>query len=192
MTPEQLSALLGRSLTGAEVTNLTLLLAIAQTQLEDLICSPLTDRTEARTFTARDGYRTLHTPIFEVIVSVTVNGETRTDYVAKQSGNRNSTWFNSIVFEEAVSGTVVVTADWGFTTLPSDLELLIAKLFGVAANNNLGTDRVSSKKVEDFSISFTSTSEEQSFLDKSSVTLRKYSSCDQSEVVSGDLYGLIL
>lgn len=192
MTPELLSALLGRSLTGSEVENFTALLAIAQTQLEDLICSTITDQTLTRSFTARDGYRTVHTPIFETIVSVTVDGEVRTDFVAKQNGSLNGTWFNSIVFDEAVSGTVVIAADWGFTTLPGDLGLVLAQLFGVAANNRLGTDRVSSKRVEDFSITFTSTSEEQSFLDKSSATLRKYSSCDQSEVVSGDLYGLVL
>jgi len=192
MTPEILTALLGRSLTGVEVTNLALLLGIARTQLEELICSRIGDTTEARSFIARPDYRTVFVPIFTTIVSVTVNGQPRLDYTKQRQGSLNGAWFNQIVFTEAVSGTVTVVADWGFVTVPNDILMLEAHLFEVAANNRKGTDKVSSKKVEDFSISFRDSSEEQSFIDKHDATLRKYSSCNQAEVVSGDLYGLIL
>ena len=116
MTQAKLESLLGRSLTPNEVTNLTLYLDIATDSLEDMLCMSLTTETSTREFEAREGYSTLFTGAFTDVSEVTVDESVidESQYKFRQWNKSNAEWFNSIVFNYPQSGTVKVTADWGF------------------------------------------------------------------------------
>lgn len=79
------------------------------------------------------------------------------------------------------------------TELEIDLQLLIARCFAViAVEQNTSLENIESKKVEDFSINYSTTSREtpmSKFVSINISTIAKYSQC-QGKVRSGDLrYG---
>lgn len=186
MTQSELEALLGRSLTQREANNLDLYLDIAKDNLETLLCFDVCDETSnPRTFEVRDGYRTLYTGIFTEIVSVTIDGETVSNYHAAQWDNRNADWFNSIVFDDPLTDKeVTVDAVWGFDEMPKDLKHLLAQLFATTSQKFTARD-VKSKKNEDFSITFGDKSDDELFAERNQKTIAKYSLCGIGEVQSG-------
>lgn len=189
MTADQISVLLGRPLTSTETSNFNTYYSLAKARVSDLICSDISpDIEDARTFKLRDGYRTLNTPIFDEIQSVTVDGNEidDTQYKVKQGSSFNGTWFNSIVFNDITCGEVVVTADWGFSSIPLDLQKVIAEQFGILSTT-IDSDQISRKQVEDFSIQFNGTKSD-AFVKKYQPTIAKYSSCTESNVQSGKVY----
>jgi len=195
LTQAQLESLLNRTLTSAEVTNLSLYLEIAIQQLSALLCftpEKATGTAVARLYETREGYRTIFTAPFVGTPVVSVDGVVQEvdTYSVRQFDNLNGTWFNSIVFKSFIYrdiDTVSITADWGFTALPSDLSLVIANLFNMQSVNNSGTGKVKSKKIEDFSITYSDVSEEERFNTQYSGTIAKYSLCSQSNVQHGDV-----
>ena len=191
MSADTIAALLGRPLTASETANFSTLYSLALSRVSDMICSDITPSVEdTRTFELRTGYRTLNVPIFDEIQTLTVNGNEldNTYYKVKQGSSFNGDWYNSIVFNETHDcKTVEVTADWGFSSIPVDLQKLIAEQFGVLSTT-IDADQVSRKQVEDFSIQFTGTKSD-AFTQKYSATIAKYSSCQTNNVQHGYTYG---
>lgn len=195
MDESQLEALLGRNLTDREVENLYLYLDIAQDSLENLLCMSLDVQSgsgelehESRVFVAREGYSTLFTGIFTEIDSVTVDGIATTEYVKVFWDNRNSDYYNSIVFNEPLSkeSEVVVTAAWGLQELPVDIQLLLAQLFANTSKKYI-SGGIKSKRVEDFNITFSDLTDEQEFLNRNASIIRKYSLCNVGYVKNGEV-----
>lgn len=165
LTQSEVEAYLGRSLTSREATNFNNNYDTAQEILESLLCISLDTRAEnapAETyiFDARDCYSTVFTEIFQTPTAVTVNGETTTDYAPKFWDNRNTTTYNSIVFDKPLrhKDTVAVTALWGYETLPNDLGWLLAATMDAISKQNKLNRTIAHKEVEDFSIQYNTSS----------------------------------
>lgn len=119
MTQEQLESLLGRPLTANEIANKDLYLNIATEALEELICSPIADVTETRTFDIREGYSTVFTDIFRSVSEVKIDGTIidPSNYSLRQWDKRNADWYNSLVFDtrfRSYQKEIEITAEWGF------------------------------------------------------------------------------
>lgn len=189
MTQDKLEALLGRSLTPREVDNLSLYLQIAEENLDELLCTSIEEVTETRTYEARDGYSTVFTDIFQTVTEVKVNGEATTDYYKAQWDRRNGSWYNSIVFSERFDDTdtlVEVTGTWGFdpSNTPVDLQRLLAQMFAVASTK-YQTNDVKSKKVEDFSVTYSDITTDEKVAADNALTISKYSQCNTGYVLHG-------
>lgn len=193
MDKQQMSALLGRSLTPVEDTNFDLYLEIAEANLETLICTPVTEVTETRYFDTRHDYKTAFIDIFWNVTEVKLNGNVTTDYQVRQWDRRNGSWYNSLVFDKYLKGKELeVTADWGFapvsggSSLPIDLQSVLAGLFGLISKKNKHDGSIASKQVEDFRISFNADTDlDADFYKTYSSIISKYSICDIPEVQSG-------
>ena len=185
MTESQVSALLGRSLSSYETTNFDLYLEIARQTLEGLICSTITgivDSADLDTivYDSRKGYSTVFTDVFTEVYEVKVDGVVTTDYEIRQWDKRDATWYNSIVFPYKFTTTqeIEVSANWGFDTIPSDLQMVYAGLFDLVTKKSKQDPTIQSKKVEDFSINLQDADLDEAFYNKYSSTLAKYSICN--------------
>lgn len=119
MTEQQLVKLLGRPLTSIESANLELYLNIATEALEELICSPIADIEETRTFDIREGYSTVFVDIFRSVSEVKIDGTVidSSQYSPRQWDKRNADWYNSLVFDNkfrSYQKEIEITAIWGF------------------------------------------------------------------------------
>lgn len=190
LTPEQMSALLGRPLSTFETENFDLYLKIARESLDDLLCMNLCIDEETRTYDTREGYSTVFTDVFQEIEEVKVNGTVVTNYSVRQWDRRNGSWFNSLVFDCPFkkSDEVEVTAIWGFYKMPADLQSLLAGLFDLVTKKNKFDRSIASKQVEDFRISFnTDVDVDTDFALAYRSTITKYSLCGVSQVLHGDI-----
>lgn len=152
--------------------------------LESLLCLDFSQDSGERTFTAREGMRTVFTGIFSDVRSVTVNGQAVGYYPAffdKRSGD----YFNSIVLDKPVCGEVVIDADWGFDELPADLKKLLANAEAVTSQA-YSVKEVKSKRVEDFQITYSDLSDDEAFLKQNAVTINKYSMCHIDYILHGE------
>ena len=181
MEQQDLEAFLGRPLSATEITNLTLYVKIAENTLDRILCTYLTAKTESRVYDTRDGFRTLFIDIFNKINSIKIDGVelAETDYIIKQNDNRNGDWYNSIVFADEMieDQTITVNADFGFVELPYDLQDLEAHIFDSISVRNSGDSRISSKKIEDFSVSYRDVTLDDQLLSDYSSVIQKYSQC---------------
>ena len=191
MSQQKIEALLGRSLTAKEVSNLALYLEIAIEQLKQLLCMDIEEQTssgieeETRVFDARSGMQTVFTGIFSAVSDVTVNGVS-VDYTPYFFDNRNSDYFNSIVLSEIPESEVSVTAEWGFSELPKDIQRLIAQMFAVVSKKR-SVSNIKSKKVEDFSVTYGDLSDFDAFVNGNAITINKYSLCEvKGSIRSGE------
>lgn len=155
--------------------------------LESLLCLDFSQDSGERTFTAREGMRTVFTGIFSNVRSVTVNGQA-VDYYPAFFDKRNGSFFNSIVLTKPVCGEVVVDADWGFDKLPADLKKLLANAEKVTSQA-YSAKEVKSKRVEDFQITYSDLSDDEVFLKQNAVTINKYSMCHIDYILHGDTCG---
>lgn len=185
MNQTDIEELLGRPLTPIEVTNFDLYLEIAEERLKDLICTSFEEITETRIFDIRTGYKTVMTDIFTEINSVEHDGETITEYTTFQWNKRNGDWFNSIVLDDCLEGTLTINADWGFEPIPVDLRLLLAKLFVLVSKMNNNSGNVKSKEVEDFKITLSGATDYDQFVSDNWSTIEKYSLCREVNVQHG-------
>lgn len=191
MTQPELEALLGRSLTSTEVTNLTLYLEIATSNLNDLLCTTTNEVTETRTFDTRKGYKTAFVGIVQSVTEVKLddNAISSDDYSLRQWDKRTADWYNAIVFDDAITADeITVTGTWGFAsgTLPNDLNMVLANLFDLITKRNKFDGTIASKRVEDFQINFNTDSDlDDEFYNKYSKILSKYSLCDIPNIQSG-------
>lgn len=188
LTKQQMAALLGRPLTPSEDANFTVYLDNAIETLEYLLCASIKPGTGERIYDSREEFSTVFTDFFTNPTLVKVAGKATTDYSARQWDNRNASWFNSIVLDCAPKGEeVAITAAWGFTTLPNDLALLLARVFAMNGESG-GTGNIKRKEIEDFRIELKDSTEFQGFLDDNATTLRKYSLCStKSDVRNGSI-----
>ncbi len=192
MNQTQMVAMLQRPLTSYEVTNFKSYLKIARESLDVLLCTNLCDDTETRLYEAREGYTTVFTDIFTDIDSVSLNGETveASDYSIRQWDRRNASWYNSIVFDRKLErgDEIEVTASWGFSTMPSDLQLVLAQLFGLITKKNKFDSSVSSKQVEDFRVTINVDADlDDEFYKQYNKTLAKYSLCSVGNIRHGEV-----
>lgn len=190
MNQSTLEALLGRSLTPIEVTNLTLYLDIANESLDDLLCTLLGSVKEERYYDVRAGYKTVFVDILTATHDVKLNGNAVTDYELRQWDRRDGSWYNSLVFDNALSedDVVSVVADWGFATTPNDMNVLLAGLFDLVTKKSKVNAGISSKQVEDFRITFNVDNDlDDEFYNKYRKTISKYSQCQIPNVQSGSV-----
>lgn len=202
MTQEEMSALLGRSLTPTEDTNFETYLDIAELALEDLICTPVESVTETRVFDTRKGYSTAFVDIFNEVETVKLNGEEvdEADYSLRQWDKRNGSWYNSFVFDHKLTcdeDEIEVTANWGFgseedsgddSDLPVDLQNVLAGLFAQITRKNKFDATVQSKQVEDFRITFNTDADlDIEFYQTYGNALKKYSLCDIPNIQHGEV-----
>lgn len=190
LTKQQMAALLGRPLTPSEDANFTAYLDNAIDTLEYLLCASIrpTSAGVERVYDSRKEFSTVFTDYFTAPTAVKVGGTLATNYSPRQWDNRNASWFNSIVLDCAPKGKeVAITATWGFTTLPNDLALLLARVFAMNGESG-GNGSLQKKDIEDTSFTFFDKTEFQGFLDDNATTLRKYSLCStKSDVRNGDV-----
>lgn len=181
MDKGQLEALLGITLDEKDVNKYQ----SAVVALEDLLCSGLLDATEERIFDIREGYSTVFTELFRSVSSVKVKGITLPSerYQARQWDKRRAEWFNSIVLKDVRGDEVAITAEWGFTELPADLKLLVDKIIKQQAKK--GPGNVKSKKIEDFSVTYSDIPAYEQFVIDNQSIINKYSVCGIGEVQSG-------
>ncbi len=195
LTEEEMATLLGRSLTDAETTNFDLYLEIAEQRLEELLCVDLSEEDDAeRIYESRDGYRTVYidpaTDITEVAIGDSVIDESK--YTLKQNDSFNGSWYNIIEFDTRRTGQLItVTGDWGFETLPVDLQILLSKLFAnVTVDQTIDTS-VKQKKIEDFTVTYKDSTAYDELVQANASTISKYSQCNQGYVRHGrvcDIY----
>lgn len=194
MNQATLEALLGRSLTTIEVTNLTLYLDIATQALEQLTCLTLSETSgdeEPRVYDVREGYSTVFTDIFTEVTEVKLDGKViaSDNYSVRQWDKRSGSWYNSIVFKNRMTAwnkEVEVSASWGFGTMPTDLQAVLAGLFDLVTKKNKQSSGVAEKRVEDFWIKFRpETDLDAEFQKTYGLTIRKYSLCDIPNVQHG-------
>ncbi len=198
MNQATLEALLGRSLTPNEVTNLTLYLNIAYESLEELICTPIAPADDTRVFDLREGYSTAFLGIFRSVSEVKIDGNiiTSDKYSLRQWDKRNASWYNSLVFDHLFSKSdkeIEVTASWGFPTTPTNtipvgLQSLIAGLFDHITKKNKLNPTVASKQNREYRISFNKDVDlDDEFYNKYRKTISKYSLCNIPNVQHGDI-----
>lgn len=190
MNQTKLEALLGRSLTSTEVTNLKTYLKIAKQQLEDLLCAKIDSVTEDRSYEMAEG-KLLFVDPFVNINSITIaDAELESDaYTLYQNDDMNGEWYNLIEFDSSrTRGTVVtVNADWGFGSCLSDLELLWARLFAMNSQDQAVDGRVQSKQIEDFRVTYSGATTYEQFRKDNALTIYKYSQCGTGGVRNGSV-----
>lgn len=188
LTEVQLSKLLNRSLSDAETTNFDLYLKIATQRLEDLLCMTVCKEAGERTYESRYGYRTVYVDPFTSMNSVEIDGDEvdEDDYTIKQNDKFNGSWYNIIQFDTKRTGQLItVDAEWGFKTLPSDLQLLLAKLFAQGTIEQTSDNTIKSKKIEDFTVTFKDGATYDEFVTVNSATIQKYSQCNEGAIRHG-------
>jgi hypothetical protein len=191
MKQDKMSALLGRPLAANETANYKLYLDIANDSLESMICTSLCDQNDPKVYDVREGYSTVFTDIFIDIDEVKLDGKVvdSSEYSLRQWDKRNASWYNSLVFNyrfNECDKEVEVSATWGFESMPSDLQLVLAGLFDLVTKKNKQNSSVQSKQVEDFRITFRADVDlDSDFQTKYGGTLAKYSICDIPNVQHG-------
>ena len=189
MEKQDVEKLLGRSLSEKELQGFEEYLDIAHDELEELLNFQFEfpDSTESeepasvRTFEPNNGFRSLYVDPFigTPVVMIDEDIVDIDDYHLLQNDRRNSAWFNTIVFDHTMHcrKPIEVTATWGFGhTLPNDFQLLIARTFVLVASAAVsGKDRVRSKSIEDFSVTYdTKYGVKEQFLSDNARIIAKY------------------
>lgn len=194
LTTTQIAKLLNRPLTADETANYKLYIQIATARLEDVLCMNLSSDEPLRTYYVRSGYRTVFTDPFVETPTVTVDGavqELGTDYTIRQFDRPNTGWNNSIVFKKHLSRNVEeisVEAVWGFDQIPVDLQLFLAKLFDTNSKEQNQDLVPTTKKIEDFSVTYKENPTLEQVILDNAMTIRKYGNCSQGSIRSGYIY----
>ena len=160
----------------------------AKLLVEELLCLDLTSETGERVFEPREGMRTVFTGLFSDVSSVKVDGRAVSNYHPAFFDKRNGTLFNSLVFDTPVKGEVTVTADWSADPLPADLQKLIANAEAVVSQS-YSVKELKSKRVEDFTLTYSDLSNDEVFVKQNAVTINKYSMCNVPYILHGDTCG---
>lgn len=188
MTKEKLAQLLGRPLTSSEDTNFSLYLDIAKKSLSNYLCFELCNNETTRTFDAREGYSTVFVDPFTAIDEVKINGIATDDYSIRQWNKRSANWYNSLVFDKQFrdDDEIEITGAWGFSTIPNDLLLVMARAFALITKQNKFDATIKSKRVEDFQVTIDNTVDlDDAFYTQNEATLSKYSLCGVGNIQHG-------
>lgn len=188
MKQEQIAKLLGRSLTSLEVTNFDLNLKIAIERLEKLLCFTFCGSGGERIYPARYGFRTQYIDPCTSVDSVKIDGIATTDYVLRCHDSYNSDWYDCIEFTTALTGDLVtVDANWGFDSIPYDLQLLVARLFAQCSLEQTTDNAVKSKSIEDFSVTYKDAPTFDEFISANQTIINKYSQCNVGMIRHGNV-----
>lgn len=197
MDKTTMAALLARPLTPSENTNFEEYLEIATELLTDVLCyNPFGSdgsgvTAETRYFEAREGYSTVFVGAFTDATDVKVNGRAVTDYQPRLWDDRNSSWYNSLVFScpFTKSQEIEVTAEWGFTELPADLARLLSKYFALVSGGVSSDVSIQSKQVEDYRITYGNVDQTKAeqIANANASTISKYSICSIGNVRHGGI-----
>ena len=199
MTEQDIEKLLGRDLSAMENNNFSLYLDITIERLSNLlsvnVIIPEVDSgtnepiVETRIYAGRNGYKTLYTDPFTDLISVSIDGNTKTVTTA-QWDNPMGSWKNVVCFDDEMDAEQVdVTAKFGYgNPLPSDLQLLIARGFDAILKENTDNPRVSTKRNEDYSVSYKDSVESswQAFTMTNKGIIQKYSQAGLGVIEHGD------
>lgn len=190
MKQSEMAALLGRRLTPSEVTNFTLYLKTANELLENVLCYNPCSKTEVRSFKAREGYSTIFTGAFSYASNVMVNGSA-VAATPQLWDKMNARWYNSLVFPSKLQkgDIIAVTAQWGFSSMPGDLELLLSKYFDMVSSGLKGDEAIQTKRVEDFYVTYANAdmSKADVIATNNADTISKYSVCNIANVQHGNV-----
>ncbi len=139
MSEDDLTTLLGRDLSSSESSGFEMYLEIAKARLESLLCMSLDEVEESavptpRTFSPREGYKTLYVDPFISFTTVVVDDTTDEDVTKLQFEHLTGEWYNVIRFEDRMGSDedIVVTAIWGLPELPATLKLLLARALQIS------------------------------------------------------------
>lgn len=194
LTKEQIAKLLNRPLSEEETANYSLYLNIATERLEDMLCLNFTKEIAERVFYTRDGYRTVFTDPFVGDPTVTVDGVEKTlgtDYTVRQFDRPNTGWSNSVVFKRHLHRNIeeiAITAEWGFDEVPVDIQLFLSKLFDVNSKEQNLEKIPTSKKIEDFSVTYQKPLSLEEVIVQNSSVIAKYAQCSRGSIRSGHIY----
>jgi len=173
---DDVSKLLNRTLTTAEVDSFDVYLQIATERLEQILGISLCDDGGSRIYPCRYGYSSLYIDPCTSVTTVEVDGVAVTDYVLRQNDRYNGEWYNVIEFTNKMTGSLVdVTASWGFSELPQDLALFLAQAFNQVSVEQTADNQVKSKSIEGFNVTYTDRKTFDEFIDANQVTISKYS-----------------
>lgn len=193
MNKTTMASLLGRPLTSIEDTNFETYLKIAKESLDDLLCMSLCNAEDPRVFDVREGYKTVYFDVFSELNEIRINGVViaADQYEVRQNDIRQSNWYNSVVFTDALykDDVVTVSADWGFNgNMPTDLQSVLAGLFGLVTAKNKFDGSIKSKGVEDFKVTFDNDADlDDLFYKQNSRVIAKYSLCDKINITNGEV-----
>lgn len=192
LTQVEISKLLNRPLSAAEIENFELYISLTTKRLESILDVNLEEGSATRKYLTRNGYRTVFTDPFTGTPVVTVDGEVKTtdDYSVRQFDDLNGTWFNSIVFKTFLDREIEeisVQATFGWSTLPVDLQMFYAKLFDLVDREQTTDERVLNKKIEDYSITLKDISLYGSILDAYRSVIDKYSVKTRGNIQHGSI-----
>lgn len=185
---EEAVKFLNRPLTTAEDANYSLYLKIAKQRLSEMLCMKLSTEAEERTYETRINYQTVYIDPFTAITSITIDGEAvdEDDYTVKQNDSYNASWYNIIEFDRPRRGEkIVVDADWGFGNCPTDLQLLLAKIFAQGSVEQTAENNVKSKKIEDFTVTYKDSATFDDLILSNKGVIDKYSMCNQGYIRHG-------
>lgn len=106
-------------------------------------------------------FSVVYADLFGSITSITdENGNTVTDYQLAFNGKNNGlAYYNEIWLPGYVCGSVTIDASWGSSSFDTEITSLLTWL--EANQPNLSDSGISSKKIEDFSISLRTASEQK-------------------------------
>lgn len=188
----KLAALLDLSVDDLKTDKAKLYLDIATKRLEELLCFQLDDSSEERIFDSREGYRSLRVDPFQVIASVTIDGDTvdADEYSIAQWDDRNADWYNTIVFNDKMYADkeITVEADWGFgECMPADLLLLKARLYTMSMAESKQDSNVKRKAIEGFDVTYKDGSDTKYnlFVQDNAQIIGKYQTCNTGDIIHG-------
>lgn len=188
LSKQKLESLLGRPLTSTEDANRELYLKIATDRLKQLLGYDVTrEGQEVLSFDPRVGYHTLYVYPLTEVNTITVDGEELSGFTKRQWDDLNADWYNAITFRKAMADKVIkVNATWGFGDLPSDLEYLIAQMFGLVSKEQRTDGKVEQKSIEGYSVRYRDTTDFKSFATDNHSIITKYSIL-VGEIQSGEV-----
>jgi hypothetical protein len=197
MDIDSITAYLGRPLTDFETANFDSLFNQTVARLENLLGTPLVKFDGDRTFTVRQGFRTIWIDIFTSVTAVKIDDKELSvdEWTAARNDARGALdWFNSIVLSEKPikrEQTATITASWGFDltnaeTLPEDLKILIAACFAAISQQAQFDPTVANEQIEDYRVSFnTAKSPFDLFVATNTLTIQKYSQTKHGDLRNG-------
>lgn len=179
MTQEQVTKLLGRSLTAKEAAGFDVYVDIARAQLEAILGMSLEyGNNDDKTFTGIEDYTSLIVPPFTEVYGVKRNG-VAAKYTIPVTGKPFC--YEIVLAKPMRQGErIIVEADWGYCEIPNGVYLLWAQMFAVVANGGVGgasdgVARVKRETVLSHTIEFDLSSAVDVFRNENSTLIDLYS-----------------
>jgi hypothetical protein len=153
----------------------------------------LTSDDGERQYETRANYKTVYVDPCTSVTAITIDGTAvdASDYTLKQNDRLNADWYNIVEFDTARAGEIItVDADWGFGSCPVEIQLLLAQLFNLVTVEQTLDNRVKSKKIEDFAVTYSDETAYDALMRKHKTVIDKYSTCNQGYIEHGTVYSI--